>query len=79
MAREEIFSTDHEGEVFTSQGEYVLPLQESRHVLLLEDWGTHRAGSVVLLDDDTKSMLDAEHVPYRDASEFERRIAGFTD
>lgn len=49
------------------------------HVFLLEEWAGHPAGRVLAADHDLLGKLDVEGAKYREASGFERRIAGFID
>ena len=49
------------------------------HVFLLEEWAGHPAGRVLAADHDLVGKLDVEGVKYREATSFERRIAGFID
>jgi len=46
------------------------------HVVLLDDWGRHRAGTVVAGDADLIGVLDVEHVRFRAATPHERALAG---
>jgi hypothetical protein len=46
------------------------------HVLLLDDWGRHRAGVVLAADIDLIGVLDVEKVRYRAATPHERALAG---
>jgi hypothetical protein len=46
------------------------------HILLLDDWGRHRAGTVLVADADLIGALDVEKVPSRAATPHERSLAG---
>jgi hypothetical protein len=46
------------------------------HILLLDDWGRHRAGTVLIADTDLIGALDVEHVRFRAATPHERALAG---
>ncbi len=46
------------------------------HILLLDDWGRHRAGTVLAADADLLGTLDVEHVRYRETTARERALAG---
>ena len=49
------------------------------HVFLLEEWAGHPCGRVLAADHDLVGKLDVEGVKYREATSFERHVAGFID
>jgi hypothetical protein len=49
------------------------------HIILLVEWAAHPSGRVLAADADLLGQLDVEGVKYREATDFERRIAGFID
>ena len=49
------------------------------YVFLLEEWAGHPSGRVLAADHDVVDKLYVEGVKYREATEFERRIAGFVN
>lgn len=55
------------------------PRQLPSHVIVLEEWAGHPSGRVLAADHDLVGTLDIEGVKYREATEFERRIAGFVN
>jgi hypothetical protein len=62
-----------------SAAEQDAPRHLSSHVILLEEWAGHPSGRVLAADHDLVGKLDIEGVKYREATVFERRIAGFVD
>jgi hypothetical protein len=62
-----------------SDGEQDTPRDLPSHVFLLEDWAGHPSGRMLAADHDLVGKLDVEGVSYREATIFERRIAGFID
>lgn len=47
------------------------------HIILLADHGAHMSGRVLRADADLIAQLDAEHAPYRAATESEVSIGAF--
>ena len=62
-----------------SDAEQDTPRDLPSHVFLLEEWAGHPSGRVLAADHDLVGKLDIEGVKYREATVFERRIAGFID
>jgi hypothetical protein len=62
-----------------SDAEADTPHDLPSHVFLLEEWAGHPSGRVLAADADLVGKLDVEGVKYREATGFERRIAGFID
>jgi hypothetical protein len=52
------------------------PVTLPSHVLLLDDWGRHRAGAVLSADADLVAALGVEKTRYREATARERALAG---
>jgi hypothetical protein len=62
-----------------SDAEQDTPRHLPSHVIFLEEWAGHPSGRVLAADHDLVGKLDIEGVKYREATVFERRIAGFID
>jgi hypothetical protein len=56
-----------------------LPAAKLSYVKIGERFGNHPQDSVIVADAELLARLDADGVPYRDATESERRVGGFTD
>jgi hypothetical protein len=55
------------------------PCDVPSHVFLLEEWAGHPSGRVLAADHDLVGKLDVEGVKYREATSFERHVAGFIE